>query len=335
MLRYKVSLENIKKAVKHPIRALDEVILEQVYRLPVTLWNSQHTIGTNIFDREWDVLIILDTCRVDAMQEVKNEYSFINDIDTVTSVGGSTFEWTARTFDKQHINQIKDTVLINGQNSVYQVLGEKQQQTNEKHLLFRALRFYPTVEITELKKHEPVFKYKRWGGQGPTNLTAKTPPRYVTERAIETSRQNNHDRLIIHYLQPHSPWVANALKEDRDLNEYEDDWWGYLTKTGDVETVWQSYLDDLRYVLDDIELLLENIAAEKVVISADHGEAFGEYGILGHKIGSIHPKIRKVPWVVTTGEDTQSYTPDTEEPTISDVSREELNRQLRALGYTS
>jgi len=147
------------------------------------------------------------------------------------------------------------------------------------------------------------------------------------------AREENCDRLLLHYLQPHSPWVANALDEDRELERYEDDWWGYLTETGDRETVWEAYLDDLRYVLDDVELLLDNIDAEKVVISADHGEAFGEYGILGHKIGSLHPEVRKVPWAVTTAEDSQTYTPTVEEPDSSGMSLEDVDRQLEALGY--
>jgi hypothetical protein len=38
--------------------------------------------------------------------------------------------------------------------------------------------------------------------------------------------------------------------------------------------VWEAYLDNLRYVLDNIEELLQNVDG-KVVISADHGELFG------------------------------------------------------------
>jgi glucan phosphoethanolaminetransferase (alkaline phosphatase superfamily) len=86
-------------------------------------------------------------------------------------------------------------------------------------------------------------------------------------------------------------------------------------------------------VLDDVEILLDNINAETIIISADHGEAFGEYGILGHKIGSLHPRVRRVPWVVTSAEDTHSYTPTVDRSEASAMSREELDQQLEALGY--
>ena len=52
-------------------------------------------------------------------------------------------------------------------------------------------------------------------------------------------------------------------------------------------------MNDFYYVLNDIGILLDNLDAERVVITADHGEAFGEYGILGHKLGSLHPRSTK------------------------------------------
>jgi hypothetical protein len=155
----------------------------------------------------------------------------------------------------------------------------------------------------------------------------------VTDRAVTVGREHDFDRLILQYHQPHTPWFSEALAEGRDLEYHEYDWWNYYTETGDVETIWQSYMSDLRYVLDDIELLLDNLEAETVAISSDHGEAFGEYGILGHKLGSLHPKVRKVPWVETSGQDDGSYQPTVEEPDNSKMSREKLDDQLDALGY--
>jgi hypothetical protein len=49
---------------------------------------------------------------------------------------------------------------------------------------------------------------------------------------------------------------------------------------GDEEEIWESYIENLRYVLDHVEVLLENVDAEEVAISADHGNAKGEWGCL-------------------------------------------------------
>src|SRR5699024_10008652 len=113
------------------------------------------------------------------------------------------------------------------------------------------------------------------------------PPRYVTDRAIDVGRKHDFDRMIVHYAQPHSPYVSNANTEDRDLYEHEDEPFAYLRAGGDRQQVLQAYLADLRYVLDEVALLCDNIDGE-VVVSADHGEAFGKYGTYKHPIGSLH-----------------------------------------------
>jgi hypothetical protein len=59
-----------------------------------------------------------------------------------------------------------------------------------------------------------------------------------------------------------------------------------------------------------VALLLENVDAERVVITADHGEGFGEYGVYEHPVGCPAPTIKRVPWATTTAADTGSYVPE-------------------------
>jgi hypothetical protein len=253
---------------------------------------------------------------VDALREVADEYEFLEDIGAIWSVGGSSSEWIARIFDAEHTEELSRTAYLSANAHARFVLDEKRQQTDPtKHLSYKTLRLIPTVDINQVGKVEYLFEYERWGESGPLGHKAgMTPPRYVTDRAVKIGRQEDYDRLVLHYFQPHSPWVSDALEAGRDLKRYEQDWWGYLTETGDRATVWNAYLNDLRYVLDDIKLLLDNIDAPKVIISADHGVAFGEYGVLGHKIGSLHPKVRRVPLAVTGAEDAETYEPPVTPP---------------------
>lgn len=336
MDKYELSVENVTKALKNPSRAIDKIFLEYSVRLPATLLNSKLTIGTNVYDRDWDVLILLDTCRVDALKAVADEYDFLNDIGSIRSAGGASGEWIARTFDESHRELIQNTAYLTANAHARQILDEQTQRYNpDKHLTYKALRYFPTVGIEDFGTVEPLYQYEPWGEEGDLgHIKGMTPPRYVTERAISIGRKMDYDRIILHYFQPHSPWVSTALSEDRELNEYEDDWWNYLARTGDVETVWDSYLGDLRYVLDDIEILLKNLSADTVAISADHGEAFGECGVRGHEIGSLHPKIRTVPWVETSAVDQETHTPTIEAPnTEPELSTDEVEEQLSALGY--
>ena len=79
-------------------------------------------------------------------------------------------------------------------------------------------------------------------------------------------------------------------------------------------------------------ILLKNVDARTVAISADHGEAFGEYWEYGHHIGSLHPKVRTVPWVETTATDEGTYTPSIDPPSQTSTGRS-VEAQLESLGY--
>lgn len=335
MTRYNLNVENIKKGLKNPTRIVDEILLEYLYRTPAVALNGYRTIGTNVFDREWDLLIVLDTARVDALREVKDEYDFIDTVERIRSVGGASAEWLARTFDEAHLDEIRETAFLSAQSHIQEILDTKVHKTgSNRPLSFKTLRTIPSVDIDQLGKAEYLFKFETIGEEGPFgHVDGNTPPRYVTDRGIAVGREYDFDRLILQYHQPHTPWFSNALREGRELEYHEYDWWNYYYETGDIESIWDAYMSDLRYVLDDIEILLENIDAETVAITADHGEAFGEYGVLGHKLGSLHPKIRNVPWIVTSVTDEKTREPVVEEPDRSKMSREKLDEQLEALGY--
>lgn len=336
MLKHDLSLENVKKAFEYPRQAIDETVYEICYRIPSAYLNTKRTIGTNVFTRDWDLLIILDTCRVDAIKAVASEYEFITDIDSIRSVGGRSPEWIAKTFIHRYRDEIQETGYLSANVFPERILRDKHQETasiRDEQLTYKFLAAIPTVDVNALGHFEYLYQYEPVGESGPLgHEDGGTPPRYVTDRGIAVGRSKNLDRLILHYLQPHPPYVANALKEDRELHRHEHDWWGYLGETGDYETIWETYLDELRYVLDDVEVLLENIDAETVAITADHGEAFGEYWEFGHKTGSLHPKVRTVPWIETTATDGKTYIPSFDPPTES-TSNNGLEDQLEALGY--
>ena len=335
MLRKSLALENIKKGIKRPTEAIDETLFEVLYRAPATYINTKTTIGTNVFSLDWDVLVILDTCRVDALREVADEYSFLKNIGRIRSAGGRSPEWIAKTFEKQYSDQIRDTAYLSANVFAEKILVDHDPETvrlSESTIAYKQLRKIPTVDVEDLGKFEYLYTYESVGEEGPLgHKEGGTPPRYVTDRGIAVGRQEDFSRIILHYLQPHPPYAANAIAEDRDLHRYEKDWWGYLADTGDRETIWNAYLDELRSVLDEVEILLNNLDVETVALSADHGESFGEYWEHGHKTGSLNPYVRYVPWVTMTASDKNTYEPRFEAPSSQPETRKE--DQLKALGY--
>jgi hypothetical protein len=296
-------------------------IIRSLYKSYKRLWasvNTHYTLGTNVFSREWDLLVILDTCRVDALRAVAPEYDFLTGVGAITSVGSSSLEWVGNTFTTEYLSEIRGTACVTSNAYMEKILRDRNYITGTSHL----------VHADDLSVLDQPWMYV----PDEEKPFVHTPPRYITDRAIAVGRDHVSDRLLVHYTPPHSPYTAAALKEGRDeLKPYEADPFQALRDGVSYETVWEAYLDELRLALDEVELLLENVDADRVVISADHGEAFGEYGIYSHPTGMLHPKIRRVPWAETTATDTGTYEP-TAEARNSDAARE-AKSHLEDLGY--
>ena len=280
--------------------------------------------GTNVFDRKWDLLVILDACRVDALQEVADEYDFLGQIESITSVGSTSFEWMNHTFDKTYEEEIGRTAYITSNGYTQRVLT---QGGDTGHA---AMPFGPTEynvvppegfgHLEELWRTD-LEDYPEWVIGN--NDRTRQSPQYTTDRAINAGRNINADQMMVHYMYPHDPF---PLAEPELFEPFDP------LRRGDVsrDTVWDRYLENLRLVLDEIELLIENVDAETVAITADHGEAFGEYGFYRHVIGCPLSCVRQVPWAETTAVDTETYTPTAPTSGSQTISAEET---LEHLGY--
>ncbi|WP_162991427.1 alkaline phosphatase family protein [Halostella salina] len=325
-------MEKILKGIKNPGLAANHVLA-----WPALMLSSRGLLGTNVFSTNFDLVILLDTCRVDALRIVSEEYDFINKVESRISVGGTSGEWIAATFDKRHSAKIKQTAYLAANGYAKVILEEEGRGEFDDMNVHVDSRFHSrlmdwdTVDASELGRLEHLWRYESKGEEGRYgHVEGHSPPRYVTDRGITVDRTYDFDTIILHYNQPHSPYTSNALREQRSLKQYESDPGEYIKRTGDKQTVFDSYLDDLRSVLDEVETLLQNIDRENVLITADHGEAFGEFGVFGHAWGSLHPHVRRVPWVKTSAEDTGEYSPESIDESTPERTVEET---LKALGY--
>jgi hypothetical protein len=324
-----VSWRQIGTGLRNPRRAM-----QYAARRAGIQASSRGYLGTHVLTRDWDVLVLLDTCRVDALRAVADEYPFLGDVGHIRSVGASSAEWIGATFDRKWANELRNTAYLacNGYaDFILEAGGSPERFIGPAPPDYFQQGKWNFARASDLGRLEHIWRYER--GDEESRLghdEGHTPPRYVTDRAIAVGREFDFDRVIVHYSQPHSPYVSNALEEERELHEYERNPFEYLESGGERKRILKAYLDDLRYVLDDVEVLLENIDAEGVMISADHGEAFGEHGVYGHPIGSLHPAVRYVPWAETVGTDSGAYTPQFK-PT--EASERDVDETLRALGY--
>jgi hypothetical protein len=262
--------------------------------------------GSSIFSKDWDLCVVLDACRADELARLKSEFELLTEVDTFDSLASCTWRWLPETIDKSN-TALSDTAYIS------------------------ANPFTDEFCDGEFAHLDEVWRYA-WSEDKGTVL-----PRDVTNRAISYARHNEWDRLLVHYLQPHVPFVNSdhfrASKQNFDLDrESPPDEWDRVTSGGlDRETAITGYRDNLMSVLESVETLLTNIDAETAVITADHGEAFGEYGIYGHPDVPLGC-LTTVPWVETTATDERTHCP----PSYDTVSRDEsaVESHLEALGYT-
>ncbi|MFC7135279.1 MULTISPECIES: hypothetical protein [Salinibaculum] len=260
---------------------------------------------TNVYDRDWNVLLVLDACRLDLMQELEPEYPFLQVPDSILSVGATSSTWMRRTFVDGVADEIARTAYVNAN---------------------------PHSEL-ELDPNDFALLDNVWEYAWDENL-GTVPARSVTDRAIATWRNCSPDQMLVHYMQPHAPFVNHPeLASGVDLDRVGEKWTGNVwdrLRTGELsaDKVWEAYKANLRYVLDDISLLLDNIDAETVVLTADHGNAFGEYGFYGHNPTIVSSVIR-VPWYTTSAEDIGEYTPTQER----ERSEADLESRLKSLGY--
>ena len=291
------------------------------YVAPILSFTSRYPIGTNVFEKNWETLILLDTCRVDALRTMVPEYEFLsNPVGKLLSVGSTSSEWIAHTFTETHRDTVSKTAYISANGHAQYVLEDGRRPEEIEGVPARTR--WRTVSSETLGSLAHVWQYDA-GSPGHIR------PEAVTDKAIEVGRSGDCDRLIIHYSQPHAPYAARAIKSGDTMCDYEKQPFQYLLKDGSRKQVFESYLENLRFVLDSVNVLLNNLDGGRTIISADHGEAFGEWSFYGHQIAALHPQIKYVPWAKTTATDQRTHVPDR----VWNDESHSVEEHLKALGY--
>ena len=283
--------------------------LRPVYNKGLSQYSRFKDPGTPIYDREWDLLVILDACRLDVMQEVAGSYSFIENVDVFRSLDSTTEFWMKKNFTAQYADEMAETTYVCGNPFSDSVLSS--DSFNKLNEVWR----------------------RTWDEPG------TVPPRAITDetiRAMRSAESGKADRVIAHYMQPHCPFIPRPeLSAPKSLerfgNQRRRDVWGQL-RDGDLtrEEVWEGYRLNLELGLDDVSLLLRSVNADRVVVSSDHGNALGELGVYGHPPNMPHDCLRNVPWIETTATDDGEYEPETE---FDEEIERSTDEQLAALGY--
>lgn len=162
-----------------------------------------------------------------------------------------------------------------------------------------------------------------------------SPPDRVTEAAITAHEEFPNKRLLVHYMQPHLPIVAEGHRWITD----ELVWFRGLRLGADVtrEEFQAAYRANLEHVIDHVEALLEAVPG-RTVVTSDHGEMLGErlspvpVRMYAHKPSLYVPELVEVPWIVVEdGERREIRDEPPAEPL--DVDEDARRERLQFLGY--
>lgn len=267
---------------------------------------------TAVPELDWDTLVVLDACPAWLFESVigtKKWHSY----EMRLSGAGNTYNWLRRHWTDEY----GDTIYISGNPMV------------SRHV---PGAFHDLIEA--------------WRDAINESLGAPSPST-VTEAGIDAHDSYPNKRIVVHYLQPHYPFVQRPDLQFTDFagtDEWEvegdpraSDVWEALRKGIVTESeVRSGYRSNLNYVAGEVERLLSEIEG-KVVVTSDHGNLFGKYTFpvpikeFGHSSGLPQPSLATVPWAVREGN--RRRITEGGSHSSSEASADEIASHLEALGY--
>lgn len=305
-----MDVERLRRGVQSPNLILRKLNIAYHRRLGTLDYN---TAGVDIFREDWDTLVILDACRYDLFTDC---WSRPEPVERRISRGSSTTEFLRGNFANRDLS---DTVYVTANPQLY--------------------RFRQSIPVN-LHHIVNVWIEEGWHEEQGTVL-----PETVARYARQAAADHPQKRLVVHFLQPHYPFIDSETTFDKGHLENPDEkraFWDHLMSGGlqvDVDTIWDAYeknLLDALPVVDDLVNQLDGLT----VITSDHGNMIGERSFpvpireWGHPRGVYTTELVEVPWVEimsgprreTIAEDAQSECDSVDEDVVRD--------RLQQLGYT-
>lgn len=259
-----------------------------------------------IEETDWDNLIILDACRYDYFKEIYKDY-LTGELTKTRSPSYETTDWCKKMWNGHY----QDIIYVSSNpriNSKTEVEGYKGSD-----------HFPKIIDVWD------------WGWDKESDTVL---PKTVKDAAINSREKYSDKKLIIHFMQPHFPYLGFELTQTRE---------GFFTKLranigrlaiklvgrrfihrirnntplapflqrdmdnrsqpSDLKLIVEKHGSDflkelysrnMKRALTEVSELVEFLSGKNIVTS-DHGELLGEDGCFEHDYN--HPKLHEVPWL--------------------------------------
>ncbi|WP_159904975.1 hypothetical protein [Salinirussus salinus] len=274
-------------------------------------------------ESEWDYCLVLDACRYDVFSRLYDDY-LAGTLEKRRSIGSSTPEWASRTFTGSHdIAYLSGNPFINDLGIALDELKwgascDYEWTANEHidevvdvwdHGWDDELGTVPPGSLaSSLRGHEDI-----------VDRADRTVVHYMQPHAPYLSRgsgqklrriqsgirkQGEADDgstggLLTRLADRVRPRVERLL-EGSQLVQKSGLWLELdplaVVRNGTREAAMELYEENLRIVLEAVAELVPELDG-RVVVTADHGEAFGEEGVWEHHIETHIPPLVEVPWL--------------------------------------
>lgn len=305
------SLSDLRRVLEDPKLALRELNRLYYTRLRTREYN---TTASNVFDEDWDNLLILDACRYDAFERALTEFELPGQFGHRYARGADTREFLRANLTDRDLS---DTVYVTATSMLYRLVVNDEIDHN----------LHAVVDVWE-----DAIDVGEWGVR----------PERMAERVIEIEEQYPNKRIVAHFIQPHIPFVGEFGRE-----RFEDELVWEKMRRGRLgasdHELWRAYLENLHVALPSVRDLLTTLKGRSVV-TADHGQLIGDRAFpvpfkeYGHPVGIYCDELVKVPWHVhENGSRKRIVAEPTTEEQYEEKDRSDLESKaeehLKNLGY--
>ena len=280
--------------------------------------------GQQFVESDWDYAIVLDACRYDVFSDVYDDY-VEGTLEKRQSLGSSTPEWATRTLTGEldvayfsgnpfinslgiplnelkwgascdyewtatdHLGSIVDVWQEGWDDSLGTVPPDSLTDSFVDHR--EAVERHDRTVLHYMQPHAPFLGH----GDGGKLTTIRDG---IKKQGAQES-EPDEDSLLSPVVDRVRPLVESTL--ERSSLAMKAGLWleldtASVLSNGTRETVMQYHEENLRIAFERIVDLLDDLDGD-IVITADHGEAFGEQGIWEHHIETHIPPLIEVPWL--------------------------------------
>jgi hypothetical protein len=280
----------------------------------------ENELFVSVPDEDWDNFLILDACRYDIFE-------------SVNTLGGE--------LTRRYSKGAQSPIFL-----------EKNFGDGEFHdIVYVTANPYQEKKLDDEQFHRVYHVWKSGWNQDLKTVCPET----MNEVARQAHERYPNKRIIVHYMQPHIPFIGPWARENIGINtgnshERERTLHGEfdgkpdnpyrMLRRGDLDrkTVLKGYTENLRIVLEYADELITDLGG-KSIISSDHGEMFGErawpypWRLYQHHPPYKAEKLLAIPWLVVEKGGRRTTQSDPPQTSAKKNIDEPLEEKLEHLGY--